>query len=184
MTKAGVRSRLGDELQGRAAVHEHSEARFELDARERCPDADVDASAERDVLGGIRAGDVERLRRVEDTWITVRGAEQNGDLLATRDLDAADLDTVLEHPALEQLQRRVVAEELLDRLRRRDRPLHEAVPLAALVHERAHAVPERVDGRLVPGVQEDDDGRHDLGIRQVLAVDARLHEPRHEIVAR
>ena len=178
--------RGGSETSSRAGQRSTSarEARFELDARERCPDADVDASAERDVLGGIRAGDIERLRRVKDTWIAVRGTEQQGDLLATRDLDATDLDTVLEHPALEQLQRRVVAQELLDRLRRRHGAFHEAVPLDAFAHERTHAVPERVDGRLVPSIQEDDDGRHYLGVRQVLAVDARLHEPRYEIVVR
>ena len=52
---------------------------------------------------------------LEDARVAVRGAEEHRDHLAARDRRAGDLDAVLEHPALEQLQRRIEADQLLDR---------------------------------------------------------------------
>ena len=46
--------------------------------------------------------------------VAIGRAEQHRDLLAARELDAVDLDR-LEDPPLEQRQRRVEAEQLLDR---------------------------------------------------------------------
>ncbi len=95
-----------------------------------------------------------------------------------------DLDPVFEHPALEQLERRIEAQQLLDRGTRRHRAVDETLPLLAVLHERAHAVPERVHRRLVPGVEEHDHRRHDLGVGQPPAVDPRADEARDEVVAR
>ena len=181
--KGGVPPRLGRELHARATFDESRHARLELDPRERRADAHVDAAAEADVLCGVRPPDVEHVGLREDARVAIGGSEQQRDLLAPRDRDAGDLDTILEHPALEELERRVEAEELLDRHGGRHRAVDQTLPLVAVVHQRPDTVSERVHGRLVAGVQEDDDGRHDLGIGEMLAVDTRLDERRHEIVA-
>ena len=144
----------------------------------------MDAAAEADVLGGVRPPDVEAIGVLEDPGVSVRRAEEHRDHLAPRNRRARDLDAVLEHPALEELQRRIEADELLDRGLRGDLALDEPPPLGRVVEERRHAVSERVDGRLVACVQEHDDGRDDLVVREPAAVDARLDEPAHHVVAR
>ena len=83
---------------------ERVQARLEFDARERCADADVDAAAKTDVLGGIRAADVEDVRIPEDAGITVGRAEEHRDHLAARNRHTGDLDALLEHPAFEELE--------------------------------------------------------------------------------
>src|SRR5438045_391448 len=72
------------------------------------------AAAETDVLGGIRTGHVEDVRLGEDAGIAVGRAEQHRDHLAARDRHTGDLDAVLEHPALEELEWGVVADQLFD----------------------------------------------------------------------
>src|SRR5436190_24091713 len=76
---------LCGQLEPRRPLDERVQARLELDARERRADADVDPTAETDVLGGIRAGDVEDVRIREDAGITVGRAEEHRDHLAARD---------------------------------------------------------------------------------------------------
>ena len=96
----------------------------------------------------------------------------------------ADLDAVLEHPALEQLERRVPPDQLLDRSCGCDLARHEPLPLLAVAQQRADAVAERVHGRFVPGVQQHDDGRDDLVVGELPAVDPRSDERAHHVVAR
>ena len=107
-------SGLYGQLQLRRPPDQRVQARLELDARERCADADVDAAAKTDVLGGIRAGDVEDVRSREDAGIAVGRAEEHRDHLAAPDRHTGDLDALLEHPALEELEWGVVADQLFD----------------------------------------------------------------------
>ncbi len=144
----------------------------------------MDSTPEADVLRGVRPPDVETICVLEDPRVSVRRAEEQRDRLASGNRRARDLDAVLEHPPFEELQRRIEADELLDRCLRRHLALDEPPPLGRVVEERRHAVSERVDGRLVACVQEHDDGRDDLVVRQPAAVDARLDEPAHDVVAR
>jgi len=75
----------------------------------------VDPAAEADVLGRVLAGDVEGVRVGEHARVAVGRAEEQRDLLPARDRLARDLDAVLEHPALEELEWGVPADQLLDR---------------------------------------------------------------------
>src|SRR5439155_383862 len=86
-----------------------------IDLLERRTDADVDAAAEADVLGGVRATDVERVGTVEDTRVAIRRSEQQRDLFTARDCYLPNRKALHQHPALEELKRGVVADQLLAR---------------------------------------------------------------------
>src|SRR4051812_47326501 len=88
--------RLG-ELELRQALAQRVQRRLELEARERRADADVDAAAELEVLGRVRAPHVELVRPLEDARVAVRGAEEQRDLAAARDRRVADREAVREH---------------------------------------------------------------------------------------
>ena len=81
--------------------------------------------------------DVEPVGIGENARIAVGGAEQHRDHLAARNRCAADLDAVLEHPALEQLEWWIPADQLLDRIRCGDFARHEPLPLPAGARSRA-----------------------------------------------
>ena len=129
------RGSLARESPGARSTSAPSAASSSIRASGRA-DADVDAAAEADVLGGVRAADVEGVRVGEHPRVAVRGAEQQRDLRAARHRLAGDLDAVLEHPALEQLERRVPADQLLDRGGRLDLAGNEALPLLGVVQQR------------------------------------------------
>ena len=73
----------------------------------------MDAGAERDVRVRLTV-EAEGVRLVEDARVAVRRTEDEAQLGASRHPSASDLD-VVEHPALEQLQRRVEPHQFLDR---------------------------------------------------------------------
>src|SRR5207247_8961812 len=104
--------RLPDELEPGGALDQRPQARLELDPGEGSADADVDAAAEADVVGCVRAADVEDVGVGEDTRVAVRGAEQHRDHLTSRPGDPSDLDAVHEHPALAELEWGVEADQL------------------------------------------------------------------------
>ena len=109
--------------------------------------------------------------------------EQRGDLLARLEVDAGHVGRLL-GGALEQVQRRVVAQELLDQ------PVATAGVVADVERRPVgrrepgvQAVAEAVDARLVPGVEQQHRGRHELVRRQPVAAVARLHEVGQQVVA-
>src|SRR5438270_3343859 len=108
-------ARLLDELEVRPEPPQRLHAGLELDAGERRADADVDPAAEADVLGRVLPAGVELVRPVEDTRVAVRGAEEQRDLRAARNRRLADREVVRQDPALEELERRIEADHLLDR---------------------------------------------------------------------
>ena len=101
------------------------------------------------------AGDVEPVGLREYGRIPVGGAQQGGDLLTFLDHHAAHLHRRRGGP-LEQLQRGVEAEHLLDRRLER-RPGSQAAP-----EHRGEPVAEDVDRGLVTGVEQEYDGGDDL----------------------
>ena len=124
----------------------------------------MDAAAEADVLGSVLAADVETLRIGKHPRVAVRRAEEQRHLRAAGDGLTRDFHPVLEHPTLEQLERRVPADQLLDGGRGRNRTGDEPSPLFGVAQQREQAVAERVHRRLVPGVQQDDDRRDQLRV--------------------
>ena len=71
---------------------------------------------------------------------------------------------------LEQLQGRVPAQHLLHRRRRGNLAAGHARPLLGVGQHRAHPVTERVDRRLVAGVEQNDDRADDLVESQSVAL--------------
>src|SRR5438034_1775999 len=109
---AGSPARLLDRLHRREPLEQCSERGLQLHPTERRTQAEVDPRPE----GQVRVrgpSDVEAVGILEYVGITVRRAEDEAQLGATGDLDPVELER-LEDPALEQLQRRVEAQQLLD----------------------------------------------------------------------
>src|SRR5690606_6381299 len=118
--------RLDGEPQAGPALRQLAEDDLPLQARERVAEAEVGAEAEREVAVRL-ARDVEAVRVGELLGIAVGGAEREDHRLALPHLLAAELDVRLGE--LEQeLDRRVVAEQLLDRALHQAGVLAEALP--------------------------------------------------------
>ena len=135
MTKAPVRLGSSPRLKVGPQASERLEARLELDARQRRADADVDTAAEADVLHRVLARNVELVGTVEHARVAVRRTEEQGDLRSPRDRYAAEREVVRQHPALEQLQRRVEADHLFTGGGRRHRAVDDAPPLIGVPGE-------------------------------------------------
>src|SRR5215204_6628135 len=96
------------------APREGGERRLELHAGERRADAEVDAAPERQVPGVLPAR-VDDVGRDESPGIPIGGADDERDPRPEGDPRAGDLHALVEDPALEPLERRVEAQDLLDR---------------------------------------------------------------------
>ena len=104
------------------------------------------------------------------------------------DRDAVELD-VGRRGALEEVQRRVVPQHLLDERGRRGRVVVERRRArrsrwARLGEERGEAVAEAVDAGLVARVEQQHDGRDELARREPVTAVALLHERGEQVVAR
>src|SRR5258706_632387 len=128
----------------------------------------MDASYEAD-MGRVAAAGVEAIWVRETPRIAIRGTEQHRDLLADRNVPTRDLHAIFEDPPFEKLEWRVPTNHLLDGHTGGDLSGHDPPPLVGMAQERAHPVPERVDRRLVPGVQQHHHRRRDLIVAQPVA---------------
>ena len=113
----GPARRAGQDRRARPRCGQLGERRLELQPRERRADAEVDPAAEREMCPH-RSADVEPVR------LGNRRGSRFAAPITSATLDparghAADSDALVEHPALEPLERRVVAEDLLDRVAER-----------------------------------------------------------------
>ena len=122
---------------------ERVEARLELDPRERCADADVDATAEADVLECVLAPTSKSSGRSK-----TRGS-RFADRRATRPSLLAGSERLRSRsrppaPSARRAGGRVVADQLLAGRGRRDLAVDHAPPLVGMACERQHAVSERV----------------------------------------
>ena len=117
--------RAARQAQARQALEQDRQRRRHFEPRQRRADAEVDSRPERQMRVGI-APRIERVRIGKALGIAIGRPEQEADPLAFAQADPRDFD-VLERIAGEEMQRRVEAQKLLDRRRRRlavgeDRP--------------------------------------------------------------
>src|SRR6476646_7082523 len=106
-------SRLLDRLHPGEAFEERAERRLELEAAERRAETEVDPGAEAQ-MRVRRPAEVHAIGPVEDLRVPVGRSEDEAELGAARDRGAVEIER-LEDPSLEQLQRGVEPQELLDR---------------------------------------------------------------------
>ena len=166
------------------ALEELAEHHRDLAAREVGAHAVVRArAAEADVLVRV-AAHVEREGSLEHVLVAVARAVPEHDLLARRDLLAAQ-HGVARRGAAEVDHRRRPAHDLVDRGRRD--AVEVGRPDAALlgeVAERLHAVADRVARGLVAGDHEQHEERRELLVGERLAVELGVDQRRDEVVAR
>src|SRR5215212_1768508 len=105
--------RLGGRRHPGQADQQGPERQLQLQAAQRRPQAVVDAGPEAEVLGGAGAAQVEPVGVGEDGRVAVGRPEQQPQLGPLGHGNPGDLD-VLQDPALEHLQRGVVAQQLVD----------------------------------------------------------------------
>ena len=139
----------------------------------------MDAAAEADVCH-IAATDVEPIRVVESSRVALRSAEQHRDFLADLHRLASDLHAFLQHPPLEQVQRRVPAQHLLDRRASGDLTRHHPIPLPRVPKDRAQSVAERVDRRLMTGFDQHHRRGDDLAFGERVALVLYPHQLGHQ----
>ena len=118
----------------------------------------------------------------EDGGIPIRRTQERDGPLPGRDRDAANLE-VRRRRAIEELQRRVVPQELLD-----EGGDARVIPRVdgtrrARREPAVQAVAEAVDGCLVSGVEQQDRRRDELALGQFLAAIAHLHQVGEQIRA-
>ena len=122
-----------------------------------------------------------RVRLGEDRRIAVCRTEQGRDLLALLDGDLANLG-VGDRCALEQLQRRVVADQLLDRRVEQVRSAAQPLELFGMREQRGDAVADDVHGRLVAGVEQQRAGGDEFVLGEPGAVGVDLGDERADQV--
>ncbi len=142
----------------------------------------MDAEAEPEVVVG-GPGDVEPLRSVELLGVVVaRRQEQHGEVPGG-ELDAAELAGLGEGPAGE-LDRGDVTQHLLHAAADDRRVAAEALELVGMLQQSQRPARDEVDRRLVPGHQQQDAGREQLGLAQHGAPVLGPHQPAEQVLPR
>src|SRR5947209_19942728 len=130
---------------------------FERDAAlepgERGAEAEVDTEREREDAGGF-AVDIEPIAVGEATLIAVRRTHDAGDHSAGGDRAAREVH-VLDRVAGVLHARRLVAEELLDRVRNEGRVLDELAALVGVVREDLAGPADQLRGGVVPRTRQE-----------------------------
>ena len=144
----------------------------------------MDAATEAQV-GGLPAADAKRVRVREAAPVTIRRADHQPDALASWDRDpigAPDPEAVLQDPAVEILERRIPAQDLLDHDFGAHRTGHQRLPLIRVSGKRRDAIRRGVDRGLVAGHQQDHRGRGDLIVVESASAGFGHRQRRQEIV--
>lgn len=160
---------------------EHAECGLHFQPRQRRTNAGVQPGAERHVRIAT-ARHIKALGVGEPARISVGCAQEQSHFLAPTEGHTLELD-IVQRVAGEQMQRRVVAEHLLHDahgVRQESRG-----GIAALCQQGGHPVADAVHGGLVPGVEQEDRGGHQLvgGHRRAVGI-PRLEQAREDVVAR
>ncbi len=162
------------------ALRERAERDLRLEAREGRADAVVMPVPERQVAV-LAPRDVEPVGIVELFGIAVGGGEQDHRLLSLRDVDVTDRDVLQRHAARE-LHGRVIAQQLLDGAAGEERVGAQQLELLEVAQQGERAVADQVHGRFVPGDEEQDAGREQLGLAQLVAGFLRRDERAEQVV--
>ena len=133
------------------------------------------ASPEAEVLGGLRAGQVEAVGVLEDGRVAVGRAEQQPQLGPLGHRHPVDLH-VLQHPALEHLQGGVVAQQLVDRPGQQAGLAAEPGQLVGVAEQLPPADAGEVHGGLVAGVEQQHHGADELVLGELVAAVDHLGE--------
>lgn len=126
-----------------------AEHRLELQTRQPLARARVGAVAEGEMVDGV-AGDVETLRVVIASRVSIAGGEQQCDLRTGRNHGAADFDVFGDESA-DEGQRGGEAQHLGERRGNERWVLPQGPVLVGVLSEQDHGVAERRDGRLHTG---------------------------------
>src|SRR5204862_958780 len=113
---------------------ERPDGRRTLETRECRTQAEVVASAERDVAVGVLAAKIEPVGVVELGRVAVCRAAQGNEVLTLRDRDVAQL-VLAARDALRELHRAVEAQQLLDGVPVQGRVVAQALELVALLQQ-------------------------------------------------
>src|SRR5204863_9301399 len=98
--------------------------------------------------------------------------------------DATDVDRLERVPERRMRDRRVVAEELLDRVRHGRRVGAKPGQLFGMAEESDDAVPEEAARRIVPRDDQLEDGRHQLLLAELLLAVARADQGADQRIVR
>src|ERR1700734_12503 len=180
MERVAIARRLG-EAQAREAGEQDPQAGTELEPRQRRADAEMNAGAETH-MRIRRPPAVEGVGVGKARGIAIGGAEKKADPVALPKPHACEL-CVLQRVALKKMQRRVEAQQLLDRRRSRAFARKRKARVDAPLEHRLHPVADRLDRRLVARVQEQDHRRNQFVLAQPSAVAFGDEELADEIVA-
>ena len=169
--------------QVREALGEFFEDDLGLEPRERGAEAEVDAVAEREVLVGVGAVEVDRVGVAEDGLVTVRGPEQEQQVRVLGEVGAGDVRGAV-GDALPGEDGRDEPQQLLDGGRDQLGVVAQRLDAPRLRQQLGQPGAEQRRGRLVAGEQLRVDEARDLLAREravTLEVDAR--EVTGEVVA-
>ncbi len=153
-----------------------------FEARQRCPDAEMDPVAERQVAV-VGASEVQPVGLGKPTRIPIRRAEPKFDEVSRANPRTAQRQVVRRQPR-GHLGRTVVAEQLLDGRSDQCRIASQPPQLIWVAQQCKQPVADQVGRRLVPADQEDHAGRQQFVGRQGVAPLFDGDETADEIVAR
>ena len=163
------------------ALDQHAERHAALEPGEGRAEAEVDAVAEGDVP--VRAApDVEPLGIRELGFVAVRRADPGDGRLAGPERLAADL-SVFHHGPEHRLDRRAIAEHLLDRVGQEGGVRAKLVVDRGPIVEAEDCVREEVGRRLVPRDEEEHAEAEQVGLGELLALDLGRDQPADQVVA-
>ena len=180
-----ISTRLLRELEARRPLHQRPQSRLELDPRQRRADADVDAAAEADVLGGVGAADLEGIRARRTRVGPGSRTPKSSATFAPRGTGSPPSST----PS-SSTHRSNSWSGGSQRISSSTAAAASTSPPTSRSHcsgwrqQRADAVAERVHGRLVAGVQQHDDRRDELVVGEPPPSTVASTSARDQVVAR
>ena len=168
-------------MQVREALEQLHQRHLRLQPGQRRADADVRPAAEGDVRA-VLAGDVEAVRVLEHRRIAVGGAQPDGHRLAGFQRAACDLHVARGQPRGD-VDRRLVAQDLLDQGAGQLRVGLEFRQLLRVQQQQPHAVADQVGGGQVAANQQGPQVDAQLVVRQVDAGGLQLDHVADQVVA-